>query len=144
FVRSPLLSLAGKARAALEPLVPARRAADDESIHAFAVRRFGRALTAAVLDPLLGGVYGGDPAGLSLRGRLPRLRALARTAGSVVVGMRRAVGARRARARAGETVVPPVVSLRRGMASLPFAAAHGLGVAFGVTALRLEHATHGF
>src|SRR5690606_3385965 len=40
-LRSPLLSAAGKLRMLAEPLIP-RGGSDDETIHAFVARRFGR------------------------------------------------------------------------------------------------------
>ncbi len=144
FLRSPLLSLGGKVRAALEPLVPRRRDESDESIADFVVRRFGRELAGAVLDPLLGGLYGADTQRLSMATCLPRLCELERVHGSVVLGMRHALRARRRRARAGEVVLPPAVTLRRGMGSLPDAAARGLGVELGVAAWSLARMGDGF
>lgn len=144
FFRSPLLSLAGKVRAALEPLVRRRQSDDDESIADFAVRRFGPELTHAVLEPLLGGIYGAETHRLSARACLPRLCELERTHGSVVLGMRQALRARRRRGREGGLVLPPVVTLRLGMASLPAAAARGLGVELGVAVTSLARAGKGF
>lgn len=40
-LRTPLLSLAGKVRAGLEPLLPRARDAGDESVQRFVTRRFG-------------------------------------------------------------------------------------------------------
>ncbi|MCC6765922.1 MAG: protoporphyrinogen oxidase [Deltaproteobacteria bacterium] len=144
FLRSPLLSLRGKLRAACEPFVPPRCGDGDESIADFAVRRFGRSLTEAVLDPLLGGVYGADTRRLSMAACLPRLCALERAHGSVVRGMRQAMRARRRRARAGEQVLPPVVALRRGMGSLTDAAARGLGVELGASVRTIARHGRGF
>ncbi len=143
-LRSPLLSFAGKARAALEPLVPRRRSDDDESLADFAVRRFGAGFADAVLAPLLGGIYGAETHRLSARACVPRLCALERTHGSVVLGMQRAMRARRRQSRAGAPVLPPVVTLRRGMASLPETAARGLGVTLGCAVSGLTRAGRGF
>ena len=144
FLRSPLLSGAGKARALLEPFVPARRCADDESIADFAVRRFGREVATAVLAPLLGGLYGADPRALSMHACLPRLAELERAHGSLVRAMRHAARARRRRASAGEAVLPHVVTLRRGMGSLTDAAARGLGVELGVSVRAVDRRGRGF
>ena len=67
------LGLRARLRAALEPLVPARRSSDDESLEAFAVRRFGRRTWAGLIEPLLGGLYGTDAGPISLRATLPHL-----------------------------------------------------------------------
>jgi oxygen-dependent protoporphyrinogen oxidase len=144
FLMSPLLSPAGKARAALEVLVRARRETDDESVSDFAVRRFGHELAGAVLDPLIGGIYGADTSRLSVDACLPRLRDFEREHGSVTLGMQRALRARRRRVRAGAVVLPPVVTLRHGMGSLPAALARDLAVRFGVAVERITRAGSGF
>ena len=144
FLRSPLLSPAGKVRAALEPLVRARRDDEDESVAEFATRRFGHELAGAVLDPLIGGIYGGDTRRLSVTACLPRLRELERAHGSVALGLQRSIRARRRRAARGEPPLPPLVTLRRGMGSLPVAMARGLDVRVGVGATALARAGAGF
>jgi len=143
FFQTPLLSGAGKLRAALEPLMRARRDTEDESVGAFTTRRFGREFARAVLDPLIGGIYGADTSRLSVDACLPRLRDFEREHGSVTVGMQRALRARRRRVRAGEVVLPPVVTLRRGMGSFPEALARGLGVTCGVTVDRVARESRG-
>ncbi|MET0344326.1 MAG: protoporphyrinogen oxidase [Polyangiales bacterium] len=98
FVRSPLLSRQGKLRAGLELLLPrglGGEASDDESLESFVVRRFGRELFEQLAQPLAGGIYGADPARLSLRATMPRFLELERRHGSVIRGMR-------ARMRAGQ------------------------------------------
>ena len=71
-LRTPALGLRARLRAALEPLVRPRRADGDESLQAFAVRRFGRGAWDGLIEPLLGGLYGAD-APISLRSTLPHL-----------------------------------------------------------------------
>lgn len=138
-LRSPLLTPAGKARLALEPFVPPRRDGGDESVGAFITRRFGREMLEALIDPLLGGIYGAEAARLSAEACLGALRAMEREHRSVTLGMHRALRARRRRARAGDAVLPPAVTLRAGMGSLPEALAHALGdrLRLGVAVRRL-------
>jgi oxygen-dependent protoporphyrinogen oxidase len=126
-LRTPLLTLGGKARMGLESFVPRRRSAGDESVLAFVTRRFGRELADALVSPLIGGVYGGDASRLSAEACLPRLREFEHEHGSVTRGLQRAIRARRRHARAGRTVLPATVSLRDGMSSLPEALARALG-----------------
>jgi protoporphyrinogen/coproporphyrinogen III oxidase len=71
---TPALSPVARLRAALEPLVPTRRADTDESVEAFAVRRFGRGAWEGLIEPLLGGLYGSDAGPISLRATLPHLQ----------------------------------------------------------------------
>ena len=53
--RSSLLSPLGKARVALDYLLPARRAADDESLGGFIRRRLGREAWERLVEPLMAG-----------------------------------------------------------------------------------------
>jgi oxygen-dependent protoporphyrinogen oxidase len=79
-----LLSPAARARVALEPLVPARRGEDDESIGAFFRRRFGAASVDLIAQPLLGGIHAGDIETLSMQSLFPRLLDLERRHGSIL------------------------------------------------------------
>jgi oxygen-dependent protoporphyrinogen oxidase len=86
--RSPLLSRRGKLRAALEPLVPRRATARDESLGSFIRRRMGREPYERLIEPLMAGIYGGNGDDLSLEATFPRLRALEREHGSLLRGLR--------------------------------------------------------
>jgi len=85
---SPLLSPVGKFRAAAEALVPPRRMTGEESIAAFAIRRFGREMYERVLQPLVGGIYTGDPADLSLAATFPRFIEMEQRHGSLIRAVR--------------------------------------------------------
>jgi oxygen-dependent protoporphyrinogen oxidase len=91
---TPIISLPGKLRAALEVALPRRRVEGEESLARFVRRRFGAEVLDRLAQPLVGGVYGGDPQRLSLTATMPRFHALERAHGSVVLGMR--AGQRRA------------------------------------------------
>jgi oxygen-dependent protoporphyrinogen oxidase len=140
---TPLLSLGGKVRLALEPLVRPSHEAADESVSAFVRRRFGAEAAAALLDPLLGGIYGGGTERLSVETCIPRLRAFEREHGSVTMGMRRAMRDRRQRR---DAPLPPTITLRDGMASLPVALASGLAsrVKLGVDVGAVSRTRRGF
>jgi protoporphyrinogen/coproporphyrinogen III oxidase len=83
------LSLRGRARAGLEALLPSRPATGDETIAAFARRRFGREAYDWLIEPLLSGIYAGDGEQLSLAATFPLLAQLERTEGSVLRAMAR-------------------------------------------------------
>jgi oxygen-dependent protoporphyrinogen oxidase len=140
---SPLLTARGKLRTLLEPLVPPRRAPDDESVRAFAVRRFGSELATALIEPLIGGIYGGATADLSADACLPHFRQLEREHGSVTLGTHRARRAAWRSGRGNATPLPPIVSLRRGMHSLPAALARNLDVRTGVAVDHLRRGVGG-
>jgi len=140
--RTPLLTRRAKARLALEPLVPRRRGGTDESVATFVTRRFGAGMLPRMIEPLLGGVYGGAATQLSVDACLPQLRAMERQVGSVLRGVRRAQ-----RHRAGNRAdLPEMVSLRGGMASLPTALAHALGkrIQFNATTESIARSASGF
>jgi len=104
---SPLFSLGGKVRMALDLVLP-RRAAGDESLAAFVRRRLGDQVLQRVADPLVGGIYTADPERLSLAATMPRFLELERTHRSVILGLRATTRVARgsAGARYGMFVAP--------------------------------------
>lgn len=123
FFSSSFFSLGGRLRLLGEPFI--RRGPADESVAAFVRRRFGRELLDYVFDPLVGGIYAGNPEQLSITALLPRLKQLEMRYGSVVRGVA-------AKAVAGmDPRFDPrrrkLCSFREGMASLPLRLAQALG-----------------
>lgn len=111
--KSGLLSPPGVLRAALEPFVPKRRETSDESLEAFISRRFGRAVFDRIAQPLVSGIFGGDPTRVSTEATMSYLQDAERRYGSLVRGMqaaRRAAGASAAK--------PRLVTLRSGLGTL--------------------------
>jgi oxygen-dependent protoporphyrinogen oxidase len=88
-ITSPLFSIPGKLRMAMEILLPARKVNEDESLASFVTRRFGHEALERVVQPLISGIYTARPERLSLRATMPRFLDLETTYGSVVKGMRR-------------------------------------------------------
>lgn len=87
---TPLFSLRGKMRMALEWFLPAaKRSSDDESLASFVTRRFGREALDRAVQPLIGGIYTADPAMLSLRATMPMFLEMEAKHGSVIRAMRR-------------------------------------------------------
>ena len=64
---SGVLSLPGALRLASEPLVRRPAVPVDESIHAFAARRFGDEAASVLADAMVSGIFGGDARQLSMR-----------------------------------------------------------------------------
>jgi protoporphyrinogen/coproporphyrinogen III oxidase len=91
-----LFSPMGKARMALEALIPARKGDSDESLESFASRRLGRQAYRRLVEPVASGIFCADPARLSLLATMPHLRAAERGHG----GLLRAVLAERKAAKA--------------------------------------------
>lgn len=88
-LRSTLLTTRGKLRVALEPVIPRRREAADESAAAFFRRRFGTEGADRIAQPLLGGIHAGDLDRLSAEAVVPQLVAVERAGGSVLMALRR-------------------------------------------------------
>lgn len=85
-VKTPILSPAGKLRVAAEVLVPRRRGFGDESVASFVRRRMGREALERLVQPLIGGIYTGDPERLSLQATLPRFIEMERAHRSLILG----------------------------------------------------------
>lgn len=83
-LRTRLLSPLGRARAALELLVPRRRDTGDESIASFARRRFGDEAWNWIIEPLLGGIYAGNGEALSIAATFPKLAEMERRDGPLL------------------------------------------------------------
>lgn len=85
--RSTLLSPAGKARVALDYVLPARQSADDESLGGFIRRRLGREAWERLVEPLMAGIYAADGDTLSLAATFPQLRQAEREHGGLIRGV---------------------------------------------------------
>lgn len=142
FATSSLFSPAGKARAALEPLLPATN--DTDSIGAYVRARFGDEIHERLVDPLVGSIYAADTDNFSLAA-VPQIAAL--------TGERSMLAAaRKARRRATEAgAVPGQVfgTPRNGMAALVAAletsiASRGGTVRTGCSVAAVERAGRGY
>jgi len=100
---SPLLSIGGKLRMLLEAFIPGNTSGGDESAASFMRRRFGREAYEYLVEPLLSGIYAGDPETLSVRTALPMLAKMEEEYGSVTRGMRRSAASPGAPKNGGET-----------------------------------------
>lgn len=89
FMTSPVLSIPGKLRVMMEPLVPARKIAEDESVASFAARRLGAEALERLVAPMVSGIYAGDPERLSLKSAFPRMVELESAYGSLIKAMAR-------------------------------------------------------
>jgi len=94
FLTTDIFSWAGKARMALDLLLPRRAVAraddDDESLAQFVRRRFGREALERMAQPMVGGIYTADPEQLSLRATMPRFLDMERADRSIILSMWRA------------------------------------------------------
>lgn len=120
FVRSELLSRRAKLRLLSEPF-RRRGRAEDESVAAFARRRFGPEVSDRLLDAVIGGISGGDPERVSARSTFGAAFEGERACGSVV-------GWRLSRLlRKRPTMRPEIFSFREGLDRWPRRIAERLG-----------------
>jgi len=84
---SRLLGWSTKARMAMELLHPPRRRAEDESVAEFVASHYGAEAVDYLAEPLLAGIYGGNPSDLSITSVLPRFVELEARYGSLTKGV---------------------------------------------------------
>jgi oxygen-dependent protoporphyrinogen oxidase len=123
FAASALLPWFAKARAALDLVLPRGPSAHgkDESVAAFARRRLGRIAGERLLQPLVSGLYAGDPEQVSLPSAFPLVAGMERDQRSFMLAMRREF------ATASKKVAPRLSSFARGLDELTAALAAHLG-----------------
>jgi oxygen-dependent protoporphyrinogen oxidase len=102
---------------------------DDESVAAFARRRFGKGAADVFIDALVTGIHAGDPERLSVAAAFPRLPMFERECGSVIRGVMRSARQRKEAAIArGEKPFPQRMwSFREGLQVLIDTLAERLG-----------------
>ena len=86
FLKTPLFSAKAKLRLGLEPFIKRSDSTVEESVGEFVVRRLGPEFLDYAINPLVGGVYAGDPALLSVKHAFPKLLALEQKYGSLIGG----------------------------------------------------------
>lgn len=124
FLTTPLFSPAAKLRLLAEPFIG--RAKHEESVAEFVRRRLGQEFLDWAIDPFVSGVYAGDPARLSVQAATPKVYALERDHGSLLVGaLKKAFKARKAEVQT--TPVGHMFSFDRGLGQLIDALATRLG-----------------
>ena len=86
-ITTRLLSWPAKVRMAFEPLRGPKPKLEDQSVADFIREHYGQEAVDYLAEPLLSGIYGGDPETLSVRAVLPRFVALAQQYGSLTRGV---------------------------------------------------------
>lgn len=127
-----LIGWGTKIRMGLELFRPPRVRAEDESVAEFIEEHYGPEAVDYLAEPLLSGVYGGNPQALSVRSVLPRFAEMAEQYGSLTRG----VLAERAKAKAktkGREPAPLFRTLKGGLGQMVDAASRAIA---GSTAVR--------
>lgn len=129
-LRSPLFSWRGKARMALDLVLPPRRNGDDESLASFVRRRLGREALERLVQPLTSGVYSTPPERLSLAAAMPQMLEMERRYGSLIRAVLAGPGGAAPAGGSGARY-SLFVSFRRGMQTLTDALAARLNASIG-------------
>jgi oxygen-dependent protoporphyrinogen oxidase len=124
-VTTRLLGWGTKLRMGLELLRSPKPKAGDESVAEFIEEHYGREAVDYLAEPLLSGIYGGDPGELSVTSVLPRFVSLANQYGSLTRGVL-AERAAAARHRSGATPAPLFRTLQGGLGQMVDAVAAAL------------------
>lgn len=83
FLSSKLFSASAKLRLFGEPFVSRRDDTGEESVGDFVTRRLGHEILDYAVDPLISGIFAGDPSRLSLKNAFPKLYDMEQTSGSL-------------------------------------------------------------
>ncbi len=118
-VTTPIFSPWGKLRMVWEYFVPPCKEEGDESLASFVRRRFGRETYERLVQPLIGGIYTGDPAKLSVRATMPRFQDMERNHGSLIRAIWKQAAKQRSQLQSGSGArYSMFVTLRDGISSL--------------------------
>ncbi len=90
---SPLLSTRGKMALFGERNKKKRDTFEEETVGQFFERRFGREVVESFVDPIIAGIYAGDPYQLSMRSVMPKLIELEAEYGSITKALKKQKGA---------------------------------------------------
>jgi oxygen-dependent protoporphyrinogen oxidase len=114
YVTSGVISWGAKLRMGADLLLPRGRAPEDESMADFFGRRLGREAVERIIDPLIAGIYSGDPYRLSIYSTFPRFPQLVAKKRSLLLSMLKAPQSTRSDGR----TLPVFCSLREGLGQL--------------------------
>ena len=87
FALTPLFSLPGKARMALDLIIPRKRGNGDESLASFVRRRMGEEALRKMAEPMLAGIYASDPETMSIHSTFPMFVQTEKKYRSLILGM---------------------------------------------------------
>jgi protoporphyrinogen/coproporphyrinogen III oxidase len=145
FFGTPLFSWKAKLALLREPFVPPSRPGLEENVAEFVIRRLGQEFLDYAINPLVSGIYAGDPARLSVMHGFPKLLALEQRYGSLIKGQ---IFGARDRKRRGEVSKQEAkkISFDEGLQVLPqtLHARLGNSVRLGATVRRIRQTSGGW
>lgn len=127
FLSSKLISWPGKLRMAYEIVAP--KGPEDETVADFIIRRLGKEALEKLIDPMVSGVFAGDPYKMSIKSCFPRIKELEQKYGSLIRALVK-IRKERKKEGAGKVSVTPggrLTSFYSGAQSIVDALAEKLG-----------------
>ncbi|MCG3148269.1 MAG: Protoporphyrinogen oxidase [Verrucomicrobiae bacterium] len=126
FLGTSLFSWHAKLRLLREPFIAPAPPDTEESVAQFVVRRLGKEFLDYAINPMVAGVYAGNPARLSVKHAFPKLHALEQKYGSLIKGQFRGAKERRQRGEVSKQDAKKL-SFDAGLQVLPDTLASRLG-----------------
>lgn len=126
WITTPLFSWPGKLRILGDLFLGRPDPGHEESVAGFVRRRLGQEMLDRAINPLIAGIYAGDPEKLSLREAFPRLHEVERAHRSLLIGQVLVDREKRRRGEVSRTKAPKL-SFQEGLESLVRALASRLG-----------------
>ncbi|MGC6424566.1 MAG: protoporphyrinogen oxidase [Lentimonas sp.] len=124
-ITTPLWSLGSKLRVLKEAFIKKHESDAEESVADFVKRRFGKELCQYAINPLVGGIYAGDPEQLSMRYGFPKIYALEQNYGGLIKGaIAKLCESKKNKDR---SVKKRIISFEDGIRELPQKTAEALG-----------------
>lgn len=114
YVTSGVVSWGAKLRMAADLFLPRGAPREDESMADFFGRRLGREAVERIVDPLIAGIYSGNPDRLSIYSLFPRFPQMVEERRSILLSLLRAPQSSRTDGR----TLPAFCSLREGLGQL--------------------------
>ena len=138
FLLSRYLSVSARLSIICEIFRAQKTTNEEETVHAFATRRFGQEFADKVMEPMAAGIFAGDAKKLSVQSVFPRLVEMEKQQGSIT----------RAVMKAGKGSEPGkrLFSFKQGVGTLPKTIANLLGerVCCGVAVNSISHSVSGY
>ncbi|MBE37024.1 MAG: protoporphyrinogen oxidase [Opitutaceae bacterium] len=116
-ITTPLFSFGAKRRLITELFQRPRQHPDDVSLGQFVEDHFGREIVDYALNPLIGGVYAGDPSQLSAQHAFPTLWEAEKSHGSIIRAMI-AKMSKRGKSKKPKTPRVGIISFKHGLQTL--------------------------
>jgi len=126
FLKTSLLSLRGKLRLAMEPLIK-NGAQENDTAWDFFCRRFGREAATYIMSHFISGIYAGDAKLLGARAAFPKFWEFEKNSGSMIRGAFKYMKQKKERLGEGKKVRKGLFSFNEGLGQLTSILAHKLG-----------------